>query len=423
MCNFKETLENWEDIYISIKACAIAREMKNTYIALSVAMQLHSGQVRKSGEPYIIHPLLVCKSLINLHINDDITCAAALLHDVKEDCKLNEQQTYELLCDKYGLNKEVAYLVVLLSKEENYKEYDPNEDAYYAEIKKDPRALIIKIADRAHNLSTIDAFTKHKMISYVKETKTHSYDLCKYGKAYYPDYSNAITIFKYQIQSICETIEALYNVTPMIVDPLKYRKTFIFIRNYSIGKELKNTQKAIFIANRLHKGDRRQTGDPFILHPLRVCSYLIALQVNDDVICSAALLHEVLKRCNLTKKGEELVEDYGLDPEILNTIKILTKPDNMSKEEYYNRIMSNKYAIMVKLSNRAHTCTRLAAYTDEEKKEYILETKKYITKLCTEAQEEHPEYWEQIEIMSYHIFSICKIVESIIEDKVESGSL
>lgn len=421
MCKFKETLENCDEIYISIKATAIAREMKNTIIALSVANQLHRGQLRKSGEPYIIHPLLVCKSLVNLDINDDVTYAAALLHDVKEDCKLSKEQTYEMLCEKYGLDKEIADLVILLSKDPDYKMKDPEEKNYYEKIKKVPKATIIKIADRAHNLSTADAFNKEKMLKYVKETNL-TYELCKYGKAYYPQYSNAITIFKYQIQSICETIEALYDVTPILVDPLKYRKTFVFVRDYSIGKNLKNTQKAIFVANKLHKGDVRRTGDPFILHPLRVCSYLIALRVNNDIVCSAALLHEVLKRCDLPKKGNELVEDYELDPEILETIKILTKPESMSKDEYYKRLMTNKYAIMVKLSNRAHTCTRLAAYSDEEKKEYILETKKYITKLCTEAQEEHPEYWEQIEIMSYHIFSICKIVETIMKDK-ESGSI
>lgn len=414
-------LENWEEIYISIKATAIAREMKNTCIALSVANRHHDGQFRKGGEPYIIHPLTVCKHLINLGIYDDHICAASLLHDVKEDNDLTDEQTHNLFENEYQLDKEVADIVIILSKDKNYKKTDPDENLYYERIKKDKRALIIKISDRANNLSTIDAFTKEKMIKYVDETKRLVYDICKYGKSYYPEFSNAITIMKYQIQSICETIEAQLGIVTFKPDPLKYRKTFIFVRDYSIGKGLINTSKAIFIANKLHKGDVRTSGDSFITHPLRVCSYLIALKINSDTTCAAALLHEVLKRCNFPKGGNELVEDYGLDSEILKLIKLLTTTDDTSKEDYYQNLMTNKYAVMIKLSNRAHTCTRLSTYTDEEKEEYIKETRTYISKLCTDAQEEYPEFWTQIEIMKYHIFSICKIVEAIMKTEKESS--
>ncbi len=411
----KETLENWEETYISIKATAIAKEMENTLIALSLAIQFHDGQYRKGGDPYIIHPLMVCKYLINLNVYDDITCAAALLHDVIEDCGFTYEEAHRLFVDEYNLDEKIYDLVLILTKPKDYKKTDPDQSKYYSKIKKNKIACIIKLSDRANNLSTIDAFTKNKMINYVNETKTLIYDLCKYCKSYYPEYSNAVTIMKYQIQSICETIEALFDIKPLGSEPLNYRKTFIFIRDYSIGKELQNTQKSVFIANKLHKGDLRKSGDPFIIHPLRVCSYLIALKINNDITCSAALLHEVLKRCNLPKGGEELITDYKLDPEILNIIRLLTKSEGMTNDEYYKNLSTNKYAILIKLSNRAHTCTRLSTYSNEEKEAYILETKKYISKLCTDAQEEHPEYWRQIEIMKYHIFSICKIVKAIMD--------
>lgn len=413
--NVKSTLEEWEEIYISIKATAIALEWKNTLIALSLAIKFHDGQKRKGGDPYIIHPLKVCKTLINLKVADDIIAASALLHDVVEDC--NILHPYDLFVKEYELNEEIVDIVNNLTKPKDYKTTDPNEEQYYGRIKKNKKALIIKISDRANNLSTIETFTKEKMIKYVNETKISVYDLCKYGKSYYPEYSNAITIMKYQIQSICETIEALYDLSSDVQNPLKYRKTFIFVRDFSIGKKMENTQKSIFIANNLHKGDQRTTGDPFILHPLRVCSYLIALKINDDIACSAALLHEVLKRCNLPKNGNELTEDYGLNPKILELIKLLTKTEGMSTKEYYENLKKDKYAIMIKLSNRAHTCTRLSTYTEEERQAYNFETKEYISDLCTYAQETYPEFWDQIEIMKYHIFSICRVVEAICDKK------
>lgn len=412
--NVKSTLDEWEEMYISIKATAIAREWDNTLIALSLAIKFHDGQKRKGGDPYIIHPLKVCKPLINQKVATDIIAAAALLHDVVEDCDIADP--YKLFVEKYGLDKEIVEIVNILTKPKDYKITDPEEKQYYERIKKNKKALIIKISDRANNLSTIDAFTKEKMIKYVNETKRSVYGLCQYGKSYYPEYSNAITIMKYQIQSICETIEALYNIESP-PNPLRHRKTFIFIRDYSIGKGMENTQKSIFIANNLHRDDTRTNGEPFILHPLRVCSYLISLKINDDIACSAALLHEVLKRCNLPKHGQELTEDYDLDPRILELIKLLTKTEGMSNEEYYSNLKKNKYAIMIKLSNRAHTCTRLSTYTEEERQAYILETKTHLSDLCNYAQETYPEFWDQIEIMRYHIFSICKLVEKICERK------
>ena len=357
---------------------------------------------------------MVCKYLINLKIGDDKTCAAALLHDVIED---NAEVSKETLVTTYKLKVEVYDIVEILTKPKGYKQIENGEKKYYERIKLNKRALAIKLSDRANNLSTVDAFTKEKMIDYVNETKIFYYELCRYGKAYFPEYSNAITIMKYQIQSICESIEALFNIKVLESDPLKYRKTFIFIRDYSINKGLKNTAKAVFIANNLHKGDVRKTGDPFIIHPLRVCSYLIALRINDDIACASSLLHETLSRGKLPRGGIELTEDYKLDPKISEVITLLTRSNDVSNEQYYSNLKTNIIAILVKLSNKAHTCTRLSTYTDTQKEAYIVETRTFIDDLCNFAQENYPEYWDQIEIMKYHIFSICKIVEAIMKVK------
>ena len=76
-------LTNWEEIFLFLKGYAIAKQMRNTLIALSVATQFHAHQKRKGGAPYIIHPLEVTSYLINLGEDDDVTCAAAILHDVR----------------------------------------------------------------------------------------------------------------------------------------------------------------------------------------------------------------------------------------------------------------------------------------------------------------------------------------------------
>ena len=405
-------LENWEETFLFIKGYAIAKEMRNTLIALSVASQLHANQKRKGGEPYLIHPLEVASYLINLRIDDDITCAAAILHDVVEDCNIKD--AYKELAQKYDLARDVIKVVLLLSKDKNYKSRTSLETSYYENIKSDKRALIIKLSDRANNLSTIDAFTKEKMIEYVSETRNLIFPLCKYGKAYYPELSNAITIIKYQMVSICETIESLYDIdinTP--ISSTKYRKTLLFIRGFAKGKHMPNTLKALALAERLHEGQLRKSGDPFIIHPLRVTSYLISLKINDDVTCAAALLHEVYKHCNLDRDGNELVDIYSLHPEVPKLIRLVSKPDNISYADYYEGIKTDYRALLIKLSNRANTCTRLSTLNECERKEYINENSNYIYPLCTYAKAYFPEFSDQIVNMKYHISSICRVVEAI----------
>lgn len=405
-------LENWEETFLFIKGYAIAKKMRNTLIALSVASQLHANQKRKGGEPYLIHPLEVASYLINLSIDDDVTCAAAILHDVVEDC--NIEDAYKELAQKYDLEKDVVKVVLLLTKEKNYKSGSSAETLYYQNIKSDKRALIIKLSDRANNLSTIDAFTKDKMIEYVSETRNLIFPLCKYGKAYYPEYSDAITIIKYQMVSICETIESLYEIDSNIpISLTKYRKTLLFIRGFAKGKHMPNTLKALALAERLHEGQLRKSGDPFIIHPLRVTSYLISLKVNDDVTCAAALLHEVYKHCNLDREGNELVDVYSLNPEVPKLIKLVSKPNNISYTDYYEGIKGDYRALLIKLSNRANTCTRLSILNESERQEYIEENSNFIYPLCTYAKAYFPEFSDQIVNMKYHISSICRIVEAI----------
>ncbi len=404
-------LDNWEEVYLFLKGYAISKEMKNTLIALSVARQLHENQKRKGGEPYIIHPLEVALYLIYLNVNDDITCAAAILHDVIEDC--NIEKPYEDLVNKFGLDTDVVNVVLLVTKSKDYKVTDPNLINYFEKIKKDKRALIIKLADRANNLSTVDAFTKEKMISYVKETREEIFPLCKYGKAYYPELSKAITIIKYQMTSICETIESLYKITHEVINPTKYRKTLLFIRGFAKGRDMQNTLKALALAERLHEGQKRKSGDPFITHPLRVCSYLISLKITDDVTCAAALLHEVYKNCNIDRDSNELIRKYDVLPEVDELIRLVSKPNNMTIDNYYNLLKENPYALLIKLSNRANTCTRLSALTDTERQAYIDENIQYIYPLCNHAESHYPEYIDQVTNMRFHIISICRIVESI----------
>src|SRR6266508_2877276 len=122
--------------------------------AYSIAEQMHLGQYRKSGEPYITHPVAVAEILAQLGM-DSITLVAALLHDTVEDT------SYTLQALENDFGEEVALLVDGVTK---FDKLFYGEAAEAETIRKmiiaagrDVRVLIIKLADRLHNMRTIDA--------------------------------------------------------------------------------------------------------------------------------------------------------------------------------------------------------------------------------------------------------------------------
>jgi len=144
-------------------------ELEKVKKAYELASKLHKNQFRESGEPYIIHPLNVCNSLADMHADGDTLCAG-LLHDVVEDT----EETLEEIENEF--NKEVARLVDGVTKISNLH-FDNNVEATQANLRRiitsidiDVRILIIKLADRLHNMRTLEFKKEDKQIKNAKET-------------------------------------------------------------------------------------------------------------------------------------------------------------------------------------------------------------------------------------------------------------
>lgn len=137
--------------------------------AYDIAEKLHKGQFRRSGEPYLIHPVNVAYILADMGMDED-TIIGGLLHDVVEDTDYTRE---DLIKD---FNEEIANLVDGVTKLGNIK-YESKEEIQaenfrkmFLAMSKDIRVLVIKLADRLHNMRTLEFMPPHKQQEKATET-------------------------------------------------------------------------------------------------------------------------------------------------------------------------------------------------------------------------------------------------------------
>ena len=146
-------------------------DVKAVLRAYEVANVAHEGQRRKSGEPYIVHPIGVAEQLAELGM-DTATIVAALLHDVVEDTEMSVEE----IAEEFG--EEAAALVDGVTKLDRIK-VSSKEEQQAESLRKmliamasDARVLLIKLADRLHNMMTIHHLPREKQKRIADETLT-----------------------------------------------------------------------------------------------------------------------------------------------------------------------------------------------------------------------------------------------------------
>ena len=179
--------ELYDDLIIRVKKYHPSDDISLIEKAYTIADHAHTGQVRKSGEPYIIHPLYVAIILADLEMDKE-TIAAGLLHDVVEDTLYTKEQIEEMFGADVALLVDGVTKLQALSFSQEREEHsdigsktlDKNAEKLelqaenlrkmFLAMAKDIRVILIKLADRLHNMRTLKHMPPEKQQRIARET-------------------------------------------------------------------------------------------------------------------------------------------------------------------------------------------------------------------------------------------------------------
>lgn len=280
-----------EDIISLVKQKKRWADTKLIVKAYNYAKEKHGTQCRKSGEPYIIHPVQVAYILADIGL-DEATICAALLHDVLEDTEV----THEDLVRDFG--EEIATMVAGVTKLGELRYQASTEERQvenyrkmFLAMGKDIRVIIIKLADRLHNLRTLKYLRRDRQIANAKETMELYAPLANRLGIYSLKWELEDLAFKYLypeeyrelVEGIDKKREERLQFIEKIMDDIRGQ-----LKKQKIEAEVTGRAKHLYSIYRKMKRDNKTLDQIYDLFALRIL-------VNSVKDCYAALgvVHEM----------------------------------------------------------------------------------------------------------------------------------
>ncbi len=280
-----------DDIIGELKKYHKKANIKLVLKAYHYADDKHKGQVRKSGEAYIIHPLNVAYILATIELDENTICAA-LLHDVVEDTEATQQD----IINEFG--QEIADMVDGVTKLKRLQQHTTVQEQQVEDYRKmflamgkDIRVILIKLADRLHNMRTLKHLKRDRQIAISKETMDLYAPLANRLGMYSLKWELEDLAFKYlypeDYREIVEGLDKKRDERLIFIEKIM-EKICIELKRQHIDAEVTGRAKHLYSIYRKMKRDNKTLDQIYDLFALRIL-------VNSVKDCYAALgiVHEL----------------------------------------------------------------------------------------------------------------------------------
>lgn len=192
---------------------------------------------------------------------------------------------------------------------------------------------------------------------------------------------------------------------------------FTRLRTLAQTEDLPQTYKALAFARKMHEGERRKPSkfnhnspaEPYIVHPLMMTCHAHALGIRNDSVLATSMLHDVCEDCGIRP------EDLPFPADIQHSVALLTKHEGQPTKEYYDGIMTESCASIVKALDRCNNVSTMAqCFSREKLVEYIAETETYVYPLLEHIKNEYLEYNNAIFVIKYQMISLVEAIKAML---------
>ncbi len=258
--------------------------------AFNFAYQLHQGQYRKSGEPYIAHPIAVSGLLRDLG-GDSIMIAAGFLHDVVEDTHISNEEIAQLFGQEVSQLVEAVTKLSKINFSSTTERQAENFRRMFMAMAQDIRVIVVKLADRLHNMRTLQHLKQEKRINIASETRE-----------IFAPLANRLGIWriKWELEDLCFKYlepEAYRNIQSLVaerrtdreariekvIDIIKHRLSQIKIKFIEVKGRPKHLYGIYYKMHTQHK----QFGEIFDIAAIR-----IIVNSNEECYRALAIVHD-----------------------------------------------------------------------------------------------------------------------------------
>ena len=199
---------------------------------------------------------------------------------------------------------------------------------------------------------------------------------------------------------------------------------FTRIKTVAELQNLRQTYRALYYMKEKHQGQTRKAMKysdaqlPYIVHPLMMACHAMSMNLLDDELLAATLLHDVCEDCGVAP--EELPFLQG----VRDIVALVTKKEHpgLTKEEYtrtyYEAIAGSPKAMMIKILDRCNNVSTMAlSFSDQKLGSYIQETEDYVMPLLQKLKREEPEYHNAVFLIKYQLLSLLESLKVMLLEK------
>ena len=274
----------------------------------------------------------------------------------------------------------------------------------------------MSISGQIRKYRTEAGFTQEKLAE-IMDVSPQSVSNWESGKNA-PDIDKLVDLARVLNTSVGRLLEE----TPSIKDRKRSRlfneeHMYTYAKTVTTERGLYQTAKALPYAREKHGGvfrDGEQSNVPYINHPLTMVCEALAMQLYDDDILSALMLHDVvedtsarLSELPVNEETKELVRLMTKDPE--------PEDEAASKKAYYDELAKNPKAALVKCFDRVNNLSNMAlGFTRVRMAKYVEETEKYVVPLLRVIKDKAPEYSNPCWLLSYHMYSLLETFKRLL---------